>query len=169
MNSIAVMPRIMMNVLQNLNIKRDTLEKRTFIPDHFKPRPPPAPGPVHQITTTPQFDSAFKEQGEIHPDQYNNQYLPSSLRNNHNPFSIVASTTTSTENIPIPIPDGDKQVISSVLGTGLGDSTQSLAIAPAPLNTASIDGGNGGIGNGIGGSELQSADYNSAHKEITVL
>jgi hypothetical protein len=169
MNSIAVMPRIMMNVLQNLNIKRDTLEKRAFIPDHFKPRPPPAPGPVHQITTTPQSDSAFKEQGEIHPDQYNNQYLPSSLRNNHNPFSIVASTTTSTENIPIPIPDGDKQVISSVLGTGLGDSTQSLAIAPAPLNTASIDGGNGGIGNGIGSSELQSADYNSAHKEITVL
>ena len=150
--------------LQNLNIKRDTLEKRTFIPDHFKPRPPTIQPPVHQITATPQSDSAFKEQGEIHPDQYNNQYLPSSLRNNHNPFSIVASTTTSTENIP----DGDKQVISSVLGTGLSNSTQSLAIAPAPLDAASIDGGNGN-GNGNGSSELQSADYNSAHKEITVL
>jgi len=116
MNSISILPLTMMNVLQNLNIKRDTLEKRAYIPDQFKPKSSVSPA------TIPKAEGRDNKEPEmipqINPQQYDNQYLPSSLRNNNNPFSV--NTT---------VPEVDKQVISSVLGEPISDS------APAVIET----------------------------------
>ena len=163
MNSIAILPRTMMNVLQNMNIKRDTLEKRAYIPDHFKPKnaSPATSGGVSPATNTGTGTGTGTATGRdnndlspslqhINSQQYDNQYLPSSLRSNHNPFSITAAITA-----PVIIPDGDKQVISSVLGTPLAES------ATAAGTTAADIGGGSGV--------LPSTDYNLVQKEVTVL
>ena len=131
MNSISILPRTMMNVLQNLNIKRDTLEKRAYIPDQFKALSPVAPGTngvvgrsnpkKEEPTSTSTSTSTSLQSAPINPQQYDNQYLPSSLRNNHNPFSV--NTT---------IPEVDKQVISSVLGGPISHSVSAVdAAAPS--------------------------------------
>ena len=142
MNSISILPRTMMNVLQNLNIKRDTLEKRAYIPDQFKPTPPVAPdtnrgssgrssssnAKREELTSTSTSTSTSSQSVtpvSINPQQYDNQYLPSSLRNNHNPFSVITT-----------IPEVDKKVISSVLGGPISDSV-SVAAAPSGDSTGS--------------------------------
>jgi len=183
MNSISILPHSMMNVLQNLNIKRDTLEKRAYIPDQFKPR---AVSPATNTglspatntglspatntglspatnTTTGRGNNDQAPQSQltpINPQQYDNQYLPTSLRNHHNPFSITAAAATTAN-----IPDGDKQVISSVLGAPVAESAPLTTVVPS--SAASGDGS--GIGSGIGSELLQSTDYNLVHKEVTVL
>jgi hypothetical protein len=141
MNSIAILPRTLMNVLQNMNIKRDTLEKRAYIPDHFKPRTA-----VVSQSVTVKPDNNDEIRPPIHPEQFNHQYLPSSLRNNHNPFSIN-------------IPEGDTKVISSVLGLS------STETAPDATVTANVSASS----DTVSGSELQTTEYNSAQKEVAVL
>lgn len=141
MNSIAILPRTMMNVLQNLNIKRDTLEKRAHIPDQFKPKSTVSPAtnnaasPSAVTAVTAVSPATGADQAllpllpPINPQQYDNQYLPSSLRNHQNPFSIPAVAN---------MPEADKQVISSVLGAPLAEST-SAGITDAASGVASID------------------------------
>jgi hypothetical protein len=151
----------MMNVLQNLNIKRDTLEKRVYIPDHFKPKQTVV---VSQATKTPVVTQA---QQPINSQHYDNQYLPSSLRNNHNPFSITAMNI-----VPVPVPDVDKQVISSVLGGG--SITESATGSGIPIAADSSAGGNGSSSSSSTSSSssveiLPSADYNLTQKEVTIL
>ena len=120
MNSIAILPRTMMNVLQNMNIKRDTLEKRAHIPDQFKPKSSStstsAVSPATNTGTGSGSDNKDRMSAAINPQHYDNQYLPSSLRNHHNPFSITAAPG------PLNIPECDNQVISSVLGTSITES-----------------------------------------------
>lgn len=134
MNSVAILPRTLMNVLQNLNIKRDTLEKRAHIPDHFKPKSSttatkssvsPATNAGSGRDNKDQTSAASEASAAINPQHYDNQYLPSSLRNHHNPFSITATPG------PLNIPEGDNQVISSVLGTSITESASSAATTAA--------------------------------------
>jgi hypothetical protein len=133
MNSISILPRTMMNVLQNLNIKRDTLEKRAYIPDQFKSTlSPVAPdtnggssGRSSNRIISKNEEPATSSALPINPQQYDNQYLPSSLRNNNNPFSVNMT-------VPVPVPEVDKQVISSVLGEPISDSASADVIAAAP-------------------------------------
>lgn len=155
MNTISILPRTMMNVLQNLNIKRDTLEKRTYITDQFKPiTVSPATNTATATVATPGTE---RDIAAINPQQYDNQYLPSSLRSNHNPFSILSSVASTTANIP----EADKHVISSVLGAPLTDTVSS---AFTPAAAASSD-----SSSSSSGSELQSTDYNMNQKEVTVI
>jgi len=135
MNSISILPRTMMNVLQNLNIKRDTLEKRAYIPDQFKSTlstvAPDTNGGLSGRSSSSNRIISKKEEptsssaAPINPQQYDNQYLPSSLRNNNNPFSVNMS-------VPVHVPEVDKQVISSVLGEPISDSASGEVIAAAP-------------------------------------
>jgi hypothetical protein len=167
MNSIAILPRTMMNVLQNLNIKRDTLEKRAYIPDQFKPKSSTASslspatnagtgtGRDNKDHTSTSMSASASALPPINPQQYDNQYLPSSLRNHHNPFSITAAITA-----PLNMPEGDKQIISSVLGTSITESSAlGATVIPAPA-AAGASGEN---------EILQSTDYNLVQKEVTVL
>ena len=165
MNSISILPRTMMNVLQNLNIKRDTLEKRAFIPDHFKARTTLSPATSSGSGSGSGAAAEGTDNREhtsrdilppINPQQYDNQYLPTSLRNNHNPFSITTN-----------IAEVDKQVISSVLGAPLAEPVSASSDVVLP-GTAVVASSSGGSGSGSG-ELLQSADYNVVQKEITVL
>ncbi len=150
MNSVAILPHTMMNVLQNLNIKRDTLEKRAHIPDQFKPKSSSSVSPATNAGINAgsgrdnkdrtSASSAASEVSSINPQQYDNQYLPSSLRNHHNPFSITSIPG------PLNIPEGDNQVISSVLGTSIMDSASAAssaaaasAVMPVPAAAATGD------------------------------
>jgi hypothetical protein len=133
MNSISILPRTMMNVLQNLNIKRDTLEKRAYIPDQFKSTLSTVAPDTNQGSSSGRSSRIISKKEEpsstsstappINPQHYDNQYLPSSLRNNNNPFSV---------NTIVPVPEVDKQVISSVLGESISDSAPAEVIAAAP-------------------------------------
>jgi Cupin-like domain len=134
MNSIAILPRTMMNVLQNMNIKRDTLEKRAHIPDHFKPKrslpvtavPGTVPGRENDDSSSSSSSQSIQQ---INSHQYDNQYLPSSLHSKHNPFAV-----------PDIIPEGDKQIISSVLG-----AETDTAVGPAPASAVEGSGGSGEV------------------------
>jgi hypothetical protein len=139
MNSIAILPRTMMNVLQNMNIKRDTLEKRAHIPDHFKPKrslpvtavPGTVPGRENDDSSSSSSSSSSSQSiQQINSHQYDNQYLPSSLHSKHNPFAV-----------PDIIPEGDKQIISSVLG-----AETDTAVGPAPASAVEGSGSGGGSG-----------------------
>ena len=159
MNTISILPHTMMNVLQNLNIKRDTLEKRTFIPDHFKPKQA-AVSPATKTLVSPAIKTVSPQE-PINSQQYDNQYLPSSLRNNHNPFSITAMNI---------VPDVDKQVISSVLGGTLTESPVSVTGAGIPIAAESSGGGGGGGSSSSSSVEiLPSTEYNLIQKEVTIL
>jgi hypothetical protein len=138
MNSVAILPHTLMNVLQNLNIKQDTLEKRTHIPDQFKPKS--TASTVSPATNTGTGtgsgsgsggDNKDRTSAAINPQHYDNQYLPSSLRNHHNPFSITATPGPSN------IPERDNQVISSVLGTSITtESASASSVAAAAVAAA---------------------------------
>jgi hypothetical protein len=134
MNSVAILPCTLMNVLQNLNIKRDTLEKRAHIPDQFKPKstastvsPAINTGTGSGTGSGSGSDNKDRTSAAINPQHYDNQYLPSSLRNHHNPFSITAAPGPSN------IPERDNQVISSVLGTSITESASASSVAAAAV------------------------------------
>ena len=137
MNSISILPRTMMNVLQNLNIKRDTLEKRAYIPDQFKATLSPVAPDTNQGSSSGRSIRIISKKEEptsstalpINPQHYDNQYLPSSLRNNNNPFSV---------NTIVPVPEVDKQVISSVLGEPISDSAPTAVIETEITPSASV-------------------------------
>ena len=88
MNTLAIAPQLTLNVLQNMNIKRDTLEKRASVKSQFSDgvdttdgssggeHHPPPPPPTEY---TPSVDS---------------QYLPKSIRGtSNNPYSIMNAVT----------------------------------------------------------------------------
>jgi len=169
MNSVSILPRVMMNVLQNLNIKRDTLEKRAYIPEHFKPKTmePVAtvPSSNHSTTMTTttttttgtlrDTDRLSETSTVINPQEYHHQYLPSSLRNNHNPFRITSAPSSS-----VIVSDNDKQVISSALGIS---DTKEVIPSSTPMNS-----GSNVIGEGS--SVLPSTEYKVEQQtEVTVL
>jgi hypothetical protein len=147
MNSVSILPRVMMNILQNLNIKRDTLEKRTYIPDHFKPQmsASASASATTKATTaapTPTVTSPSTTE-TINPDDFHNQYLPSSMRNKHNPFSITPTFATTPTIIASAaadqqstLPDRDKDVISSVLGVGSGGGCE---VVPSGENKSELN------------------------------
>lgn len=97
MNTLSIAPRLMLNVLQNMNIKRDTLEKRAYIKTQFQETTLPtlAPSGPHITGTTQgpvRIESNTVPQ-EMTPS-IEEQYLPKSLRGaNSNPYSIMNATT----------------------------------------------------------------------------
>jgi hypothetical protein len=103
MNTISIAPQLFLNILQNMNTKRDTLEKRAFIKNQFQETTLMNSGKMNAniednnrmgITTIqPQYTPSLEE-----------QYLPKTLRGaSSNPYSImnavgenVTNTTTET-------------------------------------------------------------------------
>jgi len=85
MNTISIAPQLIMNVLQNMNTKRDTLEKRAFIKNRF------------QETTIVGNNSSDTSSGIVsthsepeYSPSIEDQYLPKSLRgSNSNPYNIM--------------------------------------------------------------------------------
>ena len=89
MNTLAIAPQLMLNVLQNMNIKRDTLEKRASFKSEFQETPtviqPPRNEHLEVSGTTAEYTPSVEH-----------LYLPKSLRGpNNNPYSIMNSITES--------------------------------------------------------------------------
>ena len=91
MNTLSIAPQLTMNVLQNMNIKRDTLEKRAIVKGQF-----------HETTATSPEHADTNRRGGGGADtvapiaddspSIEAQYLPKSLRGT-NPYSIMNAMT----------------------------------------------------------------------------
>jgi hypothetical protein len=92
MNTLSIAPQLLLNILQNMNIKRDTLEKRAIVKTQF------------QASTSTSATTEPSAPNEQPPQEYNpsieTQYLPKSLRGtNTNPYSIMNTMTASLETL----------------------------------------------------------------------
>jgi|LauGreDrversion4_2_1035121.scaffolds.fasta_scaffold06333_5 hypothetical protein len=97
MNTLSIMPHLGLNILQNLNIKRDTLEKRAIVNTHFKDTAAAGGSEERVSTNTPITTAPFEYEPSIE-----SQYLPKSLRgSNHNPYSIMDAITPMIETNPM--------------------------------------------------------------------
>jgi len=112
MNTVSIAPQLILNVLQNMNMKRDTLEKRAFIKNQFQETTLASgidtnnikvasgsgsgsgSGSIGQINDTqPQYMPSLEE-----------QYLPKTLRGtNSNPYQIMNAMSENVTNTPAPI------------------------------------------------------------------
>jgi hypothetical protein len=129
MNTLAIAPQLTLNVLQNMNIKRDTLEKRASVKSPFsdgvdttdgggsggsggsEPHPTPPPPPTEY---TPSVDS---------------QYLPKSIRGtSNNPYSIMNAVT---ENVA-------SANASAAAGTSMEDNVGSADLETSIAATAVV-------------------------------
>lgn len=124
MSSISILPRLCMKVLQNHNVKRETIKKRTFIPtpgETVMKSKDVTPGGMQQMdatataTTTANIGASINNyetsdgttdisslsysQG---PPQYGENLLPSSLRNTSNPFNMMNANANAADNSPPP-------------------------------------------------------------------
>ena len=88
MNTLSIAPQLTLNLLQNMNIKRDTLEKRASVKSPFQ-EPPFSTDDTTSNTTAPA--AAIPE----YAPSVDDQYLPKSLRGT-NPYSIM---NVITENV----------------------------------------------------------------------
>jgi hypothetical protein len=141
MNSISILPKLIMKVLQNHNTKRDTIQKRVFIPI----RPKSSTECKSCNDTTPVNNTITENNQKTQEDiitisstqtplQFGDQFLPASLRNNNNPF------TMQTPN---------------------GSDTQSLVVSSAPsIGTATMN---------PASSSSAHSSYNPSQKEVIIL
>lgn len=127
MNTLSIAPQLLLNILQNLNIKRDTLEKRTMVKNEFQNASAhlhPVMNTSENVTTT--TFSSHRETSEYTPP-VEEQYLPKSLRGtNNNPYSIINSFTNVIEPPPVV-----SSVASSASDAG---STQKEVTLVEPIN-----------------------------------
>jgi hypothetical protein len=128
MNTISIAPQLCLNLLQNMNTKRDTLEKCAHIKTHFQETvesvapPTAAPMAAPTVEYTPSLED---------------QYLPKSLRGtNSNPYSIMNavggdSVLNATHHIngsvPAPLETADHQT------TEVATDTPKEVIIPASV------------------------------------
>lgn len=117
MNTVSIAPQLILNVLQNMNMKRDTLEKRAFIKNQFQ-----------ETTLASGIDNNIKiasgngngSKGEINDTQpeympsLEEQYLPKTLRGtSSNPYQIMNAMSENVMNTPAApiIINGDSNTI----------------------------------------------------------
>ena len=102
MNTLSIAPQLMMNVLQNMNIKRDTLEKRAIVKSQFSDGVDTTDGGGDGGNSN--SNSSAPPPTEYAPS-VDSQYLPKSIRGtSNNPYSIMnamtenvtSATTTAT-------------------------------------------------------------------------
>jgi hypothetical protein len=130
MNTISIAPQLCMNLLQNMNTKRDTLEKRTYIKSHFQEtvesRAPTAAS-LASPTASPTVE---------YTPSLEDQYLPKTLRGtNSNPYSIMNavggdSVSSTTHHIDNPGPAPLETAIADI-ATEVATDTPKEVIIPA--------------------------------------
>ena len=130
MNTISIAPQLCMNLLQNMNTKRDTLEKRAYIKSHFQEtvesRSPTAAS-LASPTASPTVE---------YTPSLEDQYLPKSLRGtNSNPYNIMNavggdSVSTATHHIDNPGPAPLETAIADI-ATEVATETPKEVIIPA--------------------------------------
>ena len=114
MNTLAIAPQLTLNVLQNMNIKRDTLEKRAIIKSQF------------QETTLFDHVAVAATTAEPPAPEYSPsieaQYLPKSLRGtSNNPYSIMNAMTENVLSATQPMENavGAAELETSIAATAI--------------------------------------------------
>ena len=98
MNTVSITPQLIMNVLQKMNTKQDTLEKCAFIKNQCQETTRASSNNTPSIITSkpatiiPEYTPSIED-----------QYLPKSLRGtSSNPYSMMNAMTEKVANEPIP-------------------------------------------------------------------
>lgn len=144
MNTISIAPQLFMNVLQNMNTKRDTLEKRAFIKHQFQETTLVGNHGGDASVYTAASASASASIGPEYTPSVEDQYLPKSLRGtSSNPYSIM---NAMTENV------------SSAIQPEISNVTTASSI-PTELETSIITASSG---------TAAASEYNSTQKEVTI-
>lgn len=141
MNTISIAPQLIMNVLQNMNTKRDTLEKRTFIKNQFQE------STMASSSFTPTTPTTQQMLNTVLPPEYTpsveDQYLPKSLRGttNSNPYSIINTITDKvpTDDAHTPANNSTNELETLIVAA-------SPSIIPPPNDTTAEPTSNGGGG-----------------------
>jgi len=126
MNTVSIAPQLVLNVLQNMNMKRDTLEKRAFIKNQF------------QETTLMSNSEGSRNSSNIQPPTISQQpeylpsleeqYLPKTLRgSNNNPYSIMNAVS---ENVSNSIQPSVPSSLESLESTVIQDTKKEIIVTP---------------------------------------
>ena len=122
MSSISILPKLCMKILQNHNIKRETIKKHTFIPtpgetvmktdkDDATRGPEKTPHTYETNDGTTEISTLnYAHQTEI--PKYGDQLLPSSLRSTSNPFSLATISENGPNNIGLN--DNDRENVNTI-------------------------------------------------------
>ena len=147
MNTISIAPQLLMNVLQNMNTKRDTLEKRAFIKNQFQE--------TTLISSSGDVDASASASASLAPEyspSIEDQYLPKSLRGtSSNPYSIMNAITENISN-----------TIQSVYteNSNVAPTAAAAAAIPTELETSIIS---------ASSTATAVSEYNSTQKEVTII
>lgn len=114
MNTVAIAPQLFLNVLQNMNTKRDTLEKRAFIKNKFQETTLVNITPTTNNTGNPHNNSSISTIQTEYTPSLDDQYLPKSLRgSSSNPYSIMNAVCDNVSNsapVPQPLPSSSDNI-----------------------------------------------------------
>lgn len=138
MNTISIAPQLFLNVLQNMNTKRDTLEKRAFIKNQFQEttlmnnvshEPATSLGPSANISSS---SSSSSMQTPEYMPSLEDQYLPKTLRGtSSNPYSIMNTVTENVSNpIQPAIPSGTISASSELETSVIAETPKEVVLAP---------------------------------------
>jgi hypothetical protein len=153
MNTISIAPQLIMNVLQNMNTKRDTLEKRAFIKNQFQETTLISSSDyVDASISAPVSESASASLTQEYSPSLEDQYLPKSLRGtSSNPYSII---NAMTENISNAIQSAYTENSNFV-----PTATVAAAAIPTELETSIVS---------ASSTKAAASEYNSTQKEVTI-
>ena len=124
MNTVSIMPQLIMSALQNINTKRDTIEKRAIGKTQIqrstttatKSEPGPGPKSAQPPDNKDEYSPSIDE-----------QYLPRSVRgNNSNPYSIMNAMTDSVPKLnSVSIRSDPEPMPLSTVAVAAGSTQQS--------------------------------------------
>lgn len=119
MNTISIAPQLILNVLQNMNIKRDTLENRAYIKNQFQNSTITSntnsengnalqQNASSSASSSSSSSSSHYQSGTEYVPSLEDQYLPKTLRGtSSNPYSIMnamsENVATTESNPPLTI------------------------------------------------------------------
>ena len=159
MNTISIMPQLVMSTLQNMNTKHDTLEKRVIAKNQLQGKTQSSIGSStnHHNTNTPALnaDTTQSATPEYTPS-IEDQYLPKSLRgNSNNPYSIMNATAINEMSDTRPMATS---AVATAIVTATATSTSRLA--PDTIITT--------IASPEIKSSTPSTEYTPSEKEVTI-
>ena len=134
MNTVSIAPQLIMNVLQNMNTKRDTLEKRAFIKNQFQET---TLATSNNTSSAELASSAGGGDGGATIPEYTpsveDQYLPKSLRGtSSNPYSIMNAVTEKVVNEPIaPNTSANDELETAIISSDIAISQEPVAAVGA--------------------------------------
>jgi len=127
MNTVSIAPQLVLNVLQNMNTKRDTLEKRAFIKNQFQETTLVSSS---EKTRGGNIQTTTGQQPEYLPS-LEEQYLPKTLRgSSSNPYSIMNAVSENVTNSIQPSLPSLPSSLESLETTVIQDTKKEVIIAP---------------------------------------